>query len=454
MTVIDDLPAGSSPSELLNPPASAGLDDLKHGRPVNYRYESNQALPIWPLLAMIVGYPIWFLAGLGGFMWVAFSIPMAVFLIRRRTVVAPKGIGWWALFLLAVLGSAISVDTAGRAMGYVLRLGYYLGATAFLLYLLNATKLISAGRIVRAFTMLWFATVAGGYLALVLGDFTFASPMAYLLPRSLATNDLISALVNPGFADVQDFIGFPVPRPKAPFPFTNSWGSMMGLLTPFGIMALSVPDVGIPRRYVRITLIASVVPIVISLNRGLWLSLVVAALYVAVRLGIAGHAALLAKLGLGVAVLVAVVVFSPLGDLFSSRIDNGHSDADRTELAVSAVEGAIERPIFGWGTPRPNVRNLPPIGTHGQVWMVLFSHGFVGGLGWFGAFGTFLWRTRRQHSVGGLWAHTVLLVALVQMPVYLLIPHSLFTVMGALAVALRLSNEPSRPIPIPSHLSP
>ncbi len=34
-------------------------------------------------------------------------------------------------------------------------------------------------------------------------------------------------------------------------------------------------------------------------------------------------------------------------------------------------------------------------------------------------------------------AHGVVLIALVQMPVYLMIPHSLFAVMAALAVALR-----------------
>lgn len=402
-----------------------------------YRAEAEAPLPLWPLTLMVAFYPLWFLLGLSGFMWVLLAGPMAAAVIRRRNLTAPKGIGLWMVFLLAVMVSGLSVDTVSRMAGYVLRVGYYAGATVFLIYLLNGGRSVSVPKIVRVFTLLWIFTVVGGYVALIIGDFSFRSPMWYLMPGPLLNNDLIKTLVTPGFADVHDIIGVPVARPKAPFPYTNSWGSMMALTTPFALMAMTDNRVEIPRRLVKVMLVASVVPIVISLNRGLWLSLGVGVIYTGIRLGVVSGGRLLPKLLASVVVLVALIAFSPLGDVVASRIDNGHSDGDRFELASAAIGGAMERPLFGWGSPRPNVGNQPSIGTHGQIWLVTFSHGFVGAAGFVGAIVAFLFWTRRQVTTAGLWAHSVLVIALAQMPVYLMIPHSLFAVMAAVAVALR-----------------
>lgn len=408
--------------------------------PSVYRSEAEAPLPAWPLVLMISAYPMWFLLGLGGFMWVALAAPMAVSLVRKRDLVVPRGFGLWVVFLVAVVASGFSIDTAGRLSGFVLRLGYYMAATILLLYILNGGRTVTVARVVRAFTVLWLLTVVGGYLALVLGDVSFRSPMWYLMPRALLSNELINTLVTPGFADLQDIIGVPVPRPKAPFPYTNSWGSMMALTTPWALAALTEPRVGFPPRLVRIGLAASVIPIVISLNRGLWLSLGLGMIYWAIRMGTGGDRRLLARFVVAGVVLVAVIVFSPLGDLIGSRVDNGHSDGDRMGLAIAAIEGAAERPIFGWGAPRPN-GNQPSVGTHGQMWLVTFSHGFVGAAAFVGTLVSFLVRTRNQRTGPGMWLHTVILVALLQMPVYLMIPHSLFAVMAAVAVAIRYQGE-------------
>ncbi|MGI9612519.1 MAG: O-antigen ligase family protein [Acidimicrobiales bacterium] len=407
------------------------------GRVDVYRAENEAPLPHWPLTLMVSAYPVWFLLGLGGFMWVLLAAPMAASLVRRRDLAAPKGIGLWVVFLVAVAGSALSIENVDRFAGYLLRFGYYAAATVFLLYLLNGGSGVSVPRIVRAFTVLWSLAIVGGYLALLLGDVSFRSPTYYLLPASLVANDLIGTLVEPGFAQVQNIIGFPAPRPKAPFPYTNSWGSMVALTTPFAFMALGDRQVGISPRLIKVMLWLSVVPIVVSLNRGLWLSLGIGVTYAAFRFGAGGRTRTVARLAVVVVAAAVALAISPLGDLVASRVGSGHSNGDRFELVAAALRGAAERPIFGWGAPRPNVRNLPSIGTHGQLWLVTFSHGFVGAIGFVGALVTFFVKTRRQSTATGLWAHSVLLIALVQLPVYLLIPHSLFAVMAAVAIALR-----------------
>lgn len=421
-------------NQVLIPPVPAGPTTV-------YRVEAEAPLPHWPFTLMVVAYPMWFLLGLGGFMWVVLAAPMAASLVRRRNIVAPRGFGFWVIFLVAVAGSAFSIDSAPRMAGFILRFGYYMAATVFLLYLLNGGRSISVWRIVRAFTIIWISAIVGGYLALLVGDFSFRAPLWYLMPRFLLANELINTLVTPGFADLQDIVGFPVPRPKAPFPYTNSWGSMVALCTPFAIISMTDRRVGLSPRLVRWFLIAAIIPIVISLNRGLWLSLGAGVAYVAFRLAVSGRAQVVARLLVATLVVGLVLALSPLGNLVTSRVETGHSNEDRLGLAFAAIEGAAERPIFGWGAPRPNVRNLPSVGTHGQIWLVTFSHGFVGTFGFVGALSAYFMRTRRQATTSGLWAHTILVIAFVQMPVYLLIPHSLFAIMAAVAVALRLQAD-------------
>lgn len=415
-----------------------------------YRQEVDAPLPFWPITLMFVAYPLWFVLGLSGFMWVILSLPMAASLVRRRGIVLPKGSGWWLIYLVAVAGSVFSIDSVARLSGWTLRLGYYVGASFLLLYILNGRNGISVWRVIRALTILWIMVVAGGYLAFVVGDLSFRAPLYYLMPAPLLDNDLIETLVTPSFAQVQDIIGVPVPRPKAPFAYTNGWGSMLALLTPFAFIALYDDRVGVSYQVVRFTMAASVVPAIISLNRGLWLSLGIGLVYAAVRFGVAGEAKLVIR-GLWAAVILTVVLsVSPLGGLIATRINTGHSNEDRTSLAVSAVEGALERPIFGWGAPRPNERNLPSVGTHGQLWFATFSHGFVGAAGFMGAMLTLAWTTRKQSSTAGMWAHVPLIIGLVQMPYYLMLPDQIFTMFAAAAIALRLQSEGERErIPVP-----
>ncbi len=430
----------TSPATASSPNHSPSKEEKAGTRPPIYRPEAEAPLPAWPLTLMISWLPLWFVLGLSGFTWIIFAAPMAASLLRRRQLVAPKGMGWWVVFLLAVGGSVFSIDSVARLAGWTLRSGYYVAATVFLLYLLNGRRGLNVWTIIRSFTVLWLTTVAGGYLAFLLGDLGFRSPTAYLIPGPLLENDLIRTMVTPSFADLQDIIGFPVPRPKAPYPYTNTWGSLLALLTPFALIALREPRVGLSSRLVKFGLVASLVPGVLSLNRGLWLSLGFGLVYAALRLGVAGEAKALRNAFIAVLLLFVALVVTPLGGVASARIDTAHSNADRFELIFDAVDGTMERPVFGWGAPRPNDRNLPSVGTHGQLWFIMFSYGFVGVVGYFGAFLVMAWNTRRPQSVSGMWAHVVIIIGLAQVPYYLHVPHQIFVMLAAVAVAIRLKR--------------
>src|SRR5690606_29258084 len=109
------------------------------------------------------------------------------------------------------------------------------------------------------------------------------------------------------FSETHQFMGYPVPRPAAPFGSANSWGSAMGLLTPYFLKSWVI-GVAPQRRRLGILLgLVGIYPILISVNRGLWLSLAVGGAYYAARKALRGRFSALAVLMVGV-VVVAIAL--------------------------------------------------------------------------------------------------------------------------------------------------
>ena len=92
-------------------------------------------------------------------------------------------------------------------------------------------------RIVAGLTFVWFFTVAGGVLGLLFPEVRLSTPVGMLLPHGVATNDYVRDLFFPPLAEVQHPYGSPVEfvRPSAPFPYANSWGVAIVLLTPVAV---------------------------------------------------------------------------------------------------------------------------------------------------------------------------------------------------------------------------
>ena len=93
-------------------------------------------------------------------------------------------------------------------------------------------------------------------------------------------------------------------------------------------------------------------------------------------------------------------------------------------------------PIIGFGGPREVREGLPPAGTHGQLWIVLFSHGAAGALAYFTFIAGLFWSTRRYRTNVGLWCHVVIFVSLAQAPFYGHTPQQLAIIMLAGAVGM------------------
>ncbi|MCA2215682.1 hypothetical protein [Jidongwangia harbinensis] len=400
------------------------------------------ALPAWPVASLLALYPLWWALGLGVLIFPILAAPMLVLLVRRRAagraLRLPPGFGWWALFLAAVVISiaALGADPAGtvaehatdRLLAVVYRLVMYLALTVLLLYAGNLTEAeLPRRRLVKLLGWLFVITVAGGLLGMVAGRFEFTSPVEWLLPDGVRNKGFVQSLVHPYAAQIMDIVGGDKPRPAAPWGYTNTWGNNFCLLAGWLVVAAWTSRKLSARVFAVLCLAVSVVPAVVSLNRGLWIGVGVLVAYVALRYVLLGKIWILVLLGAATAGLVLALTASPLGDVVDARLDNGKSNGVRSFLVERALDGAAASPVIGYGSTRTTIggRNSITVGEsancercgnftvggNGQLWQLIYAHGAVGTVGYLGFFAYGLWRFRRDRSAIGIAGSAALLTS-------------------------------------------
>ena len=452
-------------SSVLTP--SLGSDDVapetRHGR------RPLIDLPLgWPLVALFGGFPLWWVLGLSGFCSLVFAVPMATYLFRQGHVRVPRGFGMWLLFLFWVVGGifvlqvhapgSVASHGTSRYFTFVLRFLWYVAATVVGLYVLNTRKELSSEKICLALSYMFVVVTFGGILGILAPRFQFRSALEYVLPGRLGHNGFVLSMIHPVTAQVQDFLGYQEARPSAPFAYTNAWGLAIACFLPFFIITWCPRDAGWRRLAAPPILLLAVVATILSLNRGLWIALIASAIFVAVRLAIAGRAKMIVALVAAALLAAGLIVFSPLGGLVLDRFAHPDSNQGRTNLGSLTVSSVLEgSPIIGFGTTRNVLGNFqsiaaaastacpgcspPPLGTQGHLWLVVFSQGFVGLFLYVGFFLTQLVRHVRCLSPPAVAACTVLLVHLVTMPVYDTIGPSLFAIFAAVGLLARADED-------------
>jgi hypothetical protein len=389
-------------------------------------------LPAWPVAGLLALYPLWWALGLGVLIFPILAAPMLVLLLRRRAagrpIMLPPGFLWWMLFLAAVVISigALGADPAGtvvehagaRLVAVLYKLSMYVSLTVLLVYAGNLTEAeLPRRRLVRLLGWLFVVTVAGGLLGMVAGKFQFTSPVEWLLPHGVRNKGFVQSLVHPYAAQIMDLVGGEKPRPAAPWGYTNTWGNNFCLLV--GWLVVAAWRGGPLRRTLAVlTLTASVVPAVFSLNRGLWIGLGVLIVYVAARYVLAGQVWIIGAVLVAAVALVVALIASPLGDVVNARLDNGKSNGVRSFLIERALDGTAGSPVIGYGGTRNTMGGRQSItvgesagcercgnftvGGNGQLWQLLYAHGAAGTIGYLGFFVYGLWRFRRDRSAIGI----------------------------------------------------
>ncbi len=429
-------------------------------------------LPAWPVASMLALYPLWWALGLGVLIFPIMAAPMLVLLLRRRAagrpLRLPPGFGWWALFLVAVLVSiaALGADPAGtvaehasdRLVAVIYRLVMYLALTVLLLYVGNLTEAeLPRRRLVKLLGWLFVVTVAGGLLGMVAGRFEFTSPVEWLLPSGVRNKGFVQSLVHPYAAQIMDLVGGDKPRPAAPWGYTNTWGNNFCLLAGWLVVAAWSSRRTGPKVFALICLAVSIVPAVVSLNRGLWIGLGLLVVYVAARYVLLGKLWIIGVLAVAAAGLAVALVASPLGDMVSARLDNGKSNGVRSFLIERAVDGFADSPVIGYGSTRTTIggRNSITVGEsagcercgnftvggNGQLWQLIYAHGAVGTVGYLGFFAYGLWRFRRDRSAIGIAGSAAIVTSFSAMLWYNALATPLAFMVLAYALLWRNSSE-------------
>ncbi|MGW5364575.1 hypothetical protein [Actinopolymorpha pittospori] len=447
------------------------------GAPSPTPRKSRFLRPGWALSALFLGFPLWWALGLGTFAFVIFAVPLGLELFRRHGLRAPRGFGVWLLFLVWMLASATMLWSdapggepggfgGGRLMVFGYRAAMYLAATIVLLYVVNADeRALPTRRVLRLLGVMFVVTTCGGLLGVLAPGFEFRSAMELLLPHGIATNEFVNRMIHPAAADTQDILGYDEARPIAPFSFSNSWGANFSLYLPFFLLSWLGREAGWRRRLAPFVLLLAIVPVVYSLNRGLWLALGVGACYLAVRLAAQGR--LWALQAIVAAILVGAVAFvaSPLGTMVEQRLNAPHSNERRSQLATETVRNVlVGSPLLGFGstrdvqgsfasiaggsTPDCQACGVPPFGTQGQLWLVIFSQGVVGLCLFLYFFARRFFAHWRDPTALAIAGSTVLIFFGIELLVYDTLGAPMVTVMIALGLLSRATAgrppEPAR----------
>ncbi|MCQ9163652.1 O-antigen ligase [Arthrobacter sp. STN4] len=403
------------------------------------RYVRGAAhLPAWPFTMLFIAFPLWWILGLSDFIWLAAGGVMLLYLIRFRAVHVPRGFGLWLLFLIWVSFSGIQIDSSGRLLGFMYRFLIYVSVTAIFLYVYNSMAL-TGRKVLGNLVLLWGFVIVGGYLGIFFPTAEIKTPLAHFLPPSMLQNELLNQMAVRRLTQYNPDAWFQIdPRPSAPFLYTNNWGAAFSLLLPF--VAAYLWHVRGERKFwlVLAAVPVSIVPAVLTLNRGMFLGLGVALLYAGARFAMAGN-----KRGVGTVfafgmVSLVIVQLLPVASRLQNRLSGSSSTADRGNLYSEAFTQTLSSPLLGFGAPRPSgTIGAPSVGTQGQFWMVLYSHGFVGAVLFTLTFFVLFLETLRRSNPLVLAANTVLLVSLVEIFYYGMLTTGLVLMFVAAAVALK-----------------
>jgi polysaccharide biosynthesis protein PslJ len=412
--------------------------------PATVRLRRRLLPPAWPIYGIFVLLPVWWLAGLSGFVTAGLAIPVLASLLFRRRISVPKGFGVWLAFLVWCAISATQVADSRMGFSLAYRASIYVAATALFLYVLNQrTEELPAATAIKGLAAFWVVTVVGGVIGMILPAVSIHTPMQSILPQKLLADQFVSDLVSATTSSARAFSAYPIHRPKAPFIYTNEWGATFAMTLPFAIASLRYLRKKVTRDVMLLLLLGSVIPLVFSLDRGAWLSAGGAIAYATLRLSRGRNAQVLKAAALGALVIGALLFVTPLGQIIIVRLHHGYGDAHRAFLYRTSIDLVRQSPIVGYGAP-VNVEGNLAAGTHGQLWTVLVSQG-VPGLIFFGGFLAWaLWKASRRlpHGHPGdaharFWCEVAIFTAIIQMPYYDLLPWGLPIAMIAAAIAWR-----------------
>jgi O-antigen ligase len=327
-------------------------------------------------------------------------------------------------------------------LAYFWRFTFLISATVVFIYVSNSWNATLSFRFAVAAMTYWFMISCMGIFGIANPLLYFESPMTALVPEWLEENRFVrNAIIIRRYAAI-DSTG--VPRPRAGFPYANTWGSTFALLVPFVGIAYVMAKHLWQKGLIAAMLALSALPLVFSLNRGAWLSLSVGVVYAMAFALREKHLEVAWSAMIATLMIVGMVLLTPLQAAMTADLD-GKSGSNTTRLTLykKTVTASLEAPFFGHGTPQPRLGDdKPSAGTHGHVWLVLISQGYPGLIFFLGWLAYLAHSTRNPATPAACWYHVVVLIGGMQIFFYELTGAGLIIMFIAGALALREQGSP------------
>jgi hypothetical protein len=432
--------------------------------------------PGWPLTWLFLPFPIWWLLGFSHVIFLIAAAVMGAELLRRRPLLVPFGFGFWLLFaLVTVAGIGLlwtqppgtqAPHSVGKLVPFTYHGAWLLAITIVALYIINLREdEMSSDSIMRLLGWMFVYTAVGGLLGVFFAHVDFPSVVELFLP--VPKEGFLNTLVHPALARSSDFLGYEQPRPSAPFAYPNAWGNNLALFLPFFVAGWMRKGTGWRRPFGWALLGLSIIPIVYSVNRGVWIGLAFSVLFIAVRMALHGQTRVLLATVSVVVIGGILFVASPLYDTVVLRVNTPHSNGRRETVASDVVNKTVAMsPLLGYGesravtgsfdsiaggeTPQCHQCAAPPLGTQGFMWRLIFTTGILG-TGFFLAFLVVqLGKFGRDPDPVAIVGTLVVLLSILLSFVYDELEAPLFTMMVAIGLMNRKHVRPSELASSPS----
>ncbi|MFF5181155.1 O-antigen ligase family protein [Micromonospora sp. NPDC000316] len=404
-------------------------------------------LPRWPLLIIFGLVPLWWLAGAFYLIWPLFGAVLLALLIVRGRVPLPPATGIWLLFLTLVLLSATQLPSPVSLLPFGLRLGHYITAlvVAVYVYVYARERADVAGALVPICAF-WFGLVALGWLGVLAPRFALITPVEMLLPGGIGGHPYMQDLVHINATEYSEAALNPIYRPTAPFPYTNNYGSAYAMTLPCVVAYTMLCRRGLLRLALLISMPLSLAPAFLTLNRVMFVSLGVGLAVLGVRAALRGNVRVGASV-VGVLVIAGLAsLVIPVAELINNRVESSDTNTDRFSLYAEVIRRIGDSPWLGYGAPVTvdTVTAEVPVGTQGQIWMVLFSHGIPALVCFLAWFVIVTLKTARARSAPGQWLAVVPVICLVQMPFYSMADPNITIAYVGVAAAIALAEQEAR----------
>ncbi|WP_346843525.1 O-antigen ligase family protein [uncultured Rothia sp.] len=381
---------------------------------VDSAYSKIPALPAWPLYTLLYGFPLIWALGLGQFAPTILAIIMVFYMVVRRNILVYKTQWIWFALIFWCVVSTVSLHGGSDILAWGLRWVNILNVGIYGVYFFNARTSITNQGLMGGLVTVWYTVVILGYLALLFPEFRLTTPMSFLLPGGLKQNELVRDYVMPPLAEIQLPWGAPEPyiRPSAPFPYANSWGLAFTFLTPVVIATLMAADKLRTKIILGISIILGLVPAIATSNRGMFIGLGIAVVYVVLRYVLSGNLKVAFYSVVAAALAVAGLFASGAIAKILGRQEYSDSTGGRASLYQATWDAVMQSPVVGYGTSRMNVSIGISMGTQGYLWALMFCFGLVG-LALFVIFMlSSIISTWDVQSAAGLWIHSVPVTAI------------------------------------------